>query len=94
MKIPKLTEVNPLLAELETKRNTLHTQKTAKVAEAAVIRARIQDSPSQGNTAENRVREILGETLLPDAAPDMSRLEALLVELNTITFHATKCRKC
>jgi plasmid stability protein len=84
MTIPTPNELNPHLAELKAKRNSLHTQKTAKVAETAIIRARIQDSPRQGNAAENRVRAILGEPLLPESAPDMPRLEALLVELNTI----------
>lgn len=84
MKIPKPTELHPLIAELVTKRNTLQAQKTAKVAEAALVRARIQESPSNGNAAENRVRAILGEPLLPDSAPDMPRLEGLLLELNTL----------
>jgi len=84
MKIPKPAELHPRLTELEIKRNKLHTEKTAKVAEAAIIRARIQDSPSNGNAAENRVRAILGEALLPDTAPDMPRLEQLLRELQDI----------
>ncbi|WP_256807797.1 hypothetical protein [Bradyrhizobium sp. Bra64] len=84
MKIPKPTELHPLIAELETKRNALHAKKTAKVAEAAAIRSRVQESPSNGNAAENKVRAILGEPLLPDSAPDMPRLEALLLELNTL----------
>lgn len=84
MKIPSLVDMNPRLAELQAKRNMLHTEKTAKVAEAAAIRARIQESPSSGNAAENKVRAILGEPLLPDAAPDMPHLEALLLELNAL----------
>jgi hypothetical protein len=84
MKIPTPAELHPRIGELEAKRNKLHTEKTAKVAEAAIIRARIQDSPSNGNAAENRVRAILGEAALPDAAPDMPRLEQLLRELNDI----------
>ncbi|MEH2485769.1 hypothetical protein [Bradyrhizobium sp. AZCC 2230] len=84
MKIPLLNEVNPHRAELEAKRISLHAQKTAKVAEAAAVRVRLQEAPSAGNAAENKVRAILGETLLPDTAPDMQRLETLLVELNTL----------
>ncbi|UGX97104.1 hypothetical protein G6321_00019005 [Bradyrhizobium barranii subsp. barranii] len=84
MKIPQQVEVNPRFGELNAKRSSLHAEKTAKVAEAAVIRARIQDSPSAGNAAENRVRAILGESLLPDSAPDLLRLEALLTELSTL----------
>jgi hypothetical protein len=84
MKIPTPTELHPRLSELESKRNALHAEKTAKVAEAAVIRARIQESPSTGNVAENRVRQILGEPSLPDSAPDMARLEQLLLELNDL----------
>jgi hypothetical protein len=82
--IPTPTELHPRLTELESKRNALHAEKTAKVAEAAIIRARIQQSPSNGNGAENRVRAILGEPILPDSAPDMARLEQLLLELNDL----------
>jgi hypothetical protein len=84
MKIPTPIELHPRLTELESKRNTLHIERTAKVAEAAIIRARIQKSPSNGNVAENRVRVILGESPLPDSAPDMTRLEQLLLELNDL----------
>ena len=84
MKIPNPTVLNPRIGELEAKRTPLHAEKSAKVAEAAIIRARIQQSPSSGNAAENRVRAILGEAPLPDAAPDMSRLEQLLLELNDL----------
>lgn len=84
MKISTPAEVNPRLAELEAKRNSLQAQRTAKVAEAALMRARIQESPNAGNAAENKVRAILGEPLLPAAAPDMQRLEELLVELSTL----------
>ena len=66
--IPKPTELHPRISELENKRNTLNTEKTVKVAEAAAIRTRIQISPSSGNAADNRVRAILGEAPLPDAA--------------------------
>jgi hypothetical protein len=69
LKIPTPAELHPRLSELETKRNALHVERTGKVAEAATIRARIQTTPSNGNVAENRVRVILGETPLPDAAP-------------------------
>jgi hypothetical protein len=82
--IPTPAELHPRLTELETKRSKLHTEKTAKVAEAAIIRARLQESPSAGNAAENRVRLILGEAALPDSAPDMPRLEQLLIELNDL----------
>ncbi|QIG92445.1 hypothetical protein [Bradyrhizobium sp. 6(2017)] len=82
--IPKPADLNPRLAELESKRTSLHAEKTAKVAEAAIIRARIQDSPSNGNAADNRVREILGEAPLPDADPDMPRLDKLLMQLNDL----------
>ncbi|SDE12223.1 hypothetical protein SAMN05216337_102060 [Bradyrhizobium brasilense] len=84
MTIPKPTELNPRIAELENKRNGLHAEKTAKVAEAAIIRARIQTAPSKGNAADNRVRAILGEAPLPDADPDMPRLDKLLLELSDL----------
>lgn len=84
MKIPKLTERNPRLGELESKRNGLHAEKASKVAEAAVVRVRLQQAPNNGNAAENRVRHLLGEAPLPSAAPDMSRLEALLTELHDL----------
>jgi hypothetical protein len=82
--IPTPTELHPRLSELEGKRNALHAEKTAKVAEAATIRARIQESPSNGNVADNRVRIILGQAPLPDTAPDMARLDRLLLELNDL----------
>lgn len=82
MKIPKPIELHPLIAELETKRNALHAEKTAKVAEAAVIRS--QESPSAGNAADNKLRAILGQPPIPDTAPDTLRLQALLEELNVI----------
>jgi hypothetical protein len=84
MKIPTPAELHPRLTELEAKRTTLHAEKTGKVAEAAIIRARIQESPSNGNAADNRVRAILGEAPLPESAPDMPRLEQLLTELNDL----------
>jgi len=84
MKIPTLTELHPRIGELESKRNALQIEKNAKVAEAAIVRARIQNAPSPGNAAENRVRAILGEAPLPDAAPDMLQLDALLRELNDL----------
>jgi hypothetical protein len=83
-KIPTPTELHPRIAELESKRNKLQTDRTAKVAEAAIIRARIQEAPDTGNAADNRVREILGEAPLADSAPDMPRLEQLLIELNDL----------
>ncbi|MGY3588518.1 FtsZ-binding cell division protein ZapB [Bradyrhizobium sp. USDA 4341] len=82
--IPKPTELNPRIAELENKRNSLQAEKTAKVAEAAIIRARIQTAPSNGNAADNRVRSILGQAPLPDADPDMPRLDKLLLELSDL----------
>jgi hypothetical protein len=84
IRIPTPTELHPRLSELENKRNNLHADKTAKIAEAAIIRARIQESPNNGNAAQNRVREILGEVPLPETAPDMARLEQLLRELQDI----------
>jgi hypothetical protein len=84
MKTP--AELNPRITELENKRNILHAEKAAKVAEAAAIRVRLQNAPSNGNAAENRVRVILGESPLPDSAPDMLRLDALLSELHDINI--------
>lgn len=84
MKIPTPTELNPQIATLQNKLNVLQIEKKAKVAEASIVRARIQDSPSNGNAAENRVRVILGQTPIPETAPDMPRLEELLLELNDL----------
>jgi hypothetical protein len=81
LKIPKPDEVSPRLSQLRTKQSTLQVEATAKRAEAAIIRARIQNAPSNGNAAENRVRAILGEAPIPDSAPDMPRLQTLLLEL-------------
>jgi len=82
--IPTPKELHPRLTELESKRSELHAEKMAKVAETAIIRARIQESPSTGNAAENRVRAILNEAPLTDAAPDMLKLEQLLKELSDL----------
>jgi len=84
MTIPTPTELHPRLAVLEAKRTTLLGEKSTKVAEATALRIRIQQSPSNGNAAENRVRTILGEAPLPNTAPDMVRLEQILVELNDL----------
>jgi hypothetical protein len=84
MKFPKPAELHPRIVEIETKRNKLQTEKAVKVAECATIRARIQIAPSSGNATDNRVRALLQEPLLADTAPDMPRLEALLVELHDL----------
>ena len=76
----------PRLTELVSKRNAEYAKKTTLIAEIASIRARMaKESPSDGNAADNRVRAILGEAILPDTAADMPRLEALLRELNTLS---------
>ncbi|MGY4364069.1 hypothetical protein ACVW1A_000134 [Bradyrhizobium sp. LB1.3] len=84
MTIPKPTELHPLIAELENKRNSLSAEKATKVAEAAVVRARLQNSPSTGSASENKLRAILGQPLVQDDAPDLPRLQALLQELTVI----------
>jgi hypothetical protein len=82
--IPTPSELHPRIAELESKRNALHAEKITMVAEAAMLRARIQESPSNGSAAENRVRAILGEPTIPDVSPDMPRLQELLVKLQAV----------
>ena len=58
----------PRLTELASKRNAEYAKKTTLIAEIASIRARMaKESPSDGNAADNRVRAILGEAILPDS---------------------------
>lgn len=90
MKLPTPKEVHPILIELETKRNSLNAEKAYKVTEAAMVRARLQTSPSTGSAAENKLRAILGQPLVPDDAPDLPRLQALLEELNVINAALNK----
>ncbi|MGY4502383.1 hypothetical protein ACVWYH_006340 [Bradyrhizobium sp. GM24.11] len=90
MKIPKPTEVHPIIVELETKRNNLNAEKASKVAGAAVVRARLQTSPSTGSAAENKLRATLGQPLVPDDGPDLQRLQVLLEELNVINAALNK----
>lgn len=60
--------LTPRLTELLNKRNALCLEKTNMVAEIAAVRARMaKESPSDGNAADNRVRAILGETILPES---------------------------
>lgn len=84
MKIPTHEQLHPRYAELEAKRNALHIEKAAKIAEAAIIRARIQVAPSDGNAAAQRVAAILGEAPISNSPPDLPRLEALLTELRDL----------
>jgi hypothetical protein len=84
MKIPTPAELHPRIVELVSKRNILQAQKAAKVSEAAIIRARIQNAPSNGNEDENRVRAILGEAPVPTTAPDMERLDELLKDIHAL----------
>lgn len=73
----------PRLTELVSKRNAEQAEKTTMIAEIANMRARMAvESSGAGNAAENRVRAILGESVQPDTAPDVSKLEAMLRELN------------
>jgi hypothetical protein len=73
----------PRLIELVSKRNAEQVEKTTMIAEIANMRARMAtESSGAGNAAENRVRAILGEAVQPDTTPDISKLEAMLQELN------------
>lgn len=82
--IPKLSDLNPRVSELEGKMVALNAARAVRVSETATIRERLQNSPSVGNKADNRVRRILGETVEPEAEPDTSRLAQLLSELTDI----------
>ena len=82
--IPKSEALHPVIIEKESKRNKLQTTKVAMVAECTMLRARIQDAPSQGNASDNRVRAILGEAPVPTTAPDVVRLDERLKDLQAI----------
>lgn len=73
------------LTELQSNRNAELVKKTALAAEIASLRAKLaRQSPSDGNAADNRVRAIMGEPVLPDTRPDVVRLGELLQEAQLI----------
>jgi hypothetical protein len=82
--IPPLESFSPRLKLLRAKKAELHVEITTLKAECAVIRARMQDSPSPGNESENRLREILGETPVVASLPDPEQLRTLQKELEIL----------
>jgi hypothetical protein len=82
--IPKPADLHPVITEKVNKRNIIQAKATAMKAECAMLRARLQNAPSNGNASDNRVREILGEAPLADTAPDVVRLDQLLRELQAV----------
>jgi hypothetical protein len=82
--LPTPAQLHPRIRELEIKRNKLQAERTAKLAECAIIRARLQNAPSAGNAADNRVRAILGEAPVPETAPDKDWLDELLKDLHAL----------
>jgi hypothetical protein len=82
--IPTPAQLHPRIRELETKLSILQAKQIAMKAEAAIIRARMQDAPSNGNAYDNRVRLILGEAPIPTTAPDAERLDELLRDLQAV----------
>lgn len=75
----------PRLSDLQSKRNAELTKKTALAAEIANLRAKLaRESPSDGNAADNRVRAIMGEPVLPDTRPDTVSLGEMLQEMQII----------
>lgn len=82
--IPTPETLYPVITEKLKKLNIIQAKATAMKAECAIIRARLTHAPSQGNAADNRVREILGEAPVPTNAPDTERLEELLKDLHAL----------
>ena len=82
MKIPTPAEVDPELQKLEAARNELGMQISSVTTEARNLRSKTSLSP--GTAAANRVREILGEPLVPDRSPDIVLLAELLTKLDAL----------
>ncbi|MDH2341543.1 hypothetical protein [Bradyrhizobium sp. SSUT77] len=75
----------PRLSELQSKRSDEFTKKTVLATNIANMRAKMaRESPSDGNAADNRVRAIMGEAVLPDTRPDMVSLGEMLQEMQII----------
>jgi hypothetical protein len=82
--IPKPEDLHPVITEKLKKLNAIQAKAAAMKADCAIIRARMQHAPSQGNAADNRVRAALGEPLLADTAPDMDLLHQKLKDLDAL----------
>lgn len=75
----------PRLSELKSNRNSELVKKTTLAADIASLRAKLaRESPGDGNAADNRVRAIMGESVLPDTRPDVVRLGELLQEAQLV----------
>jgi hypothetical protein len=84
LKIPSLDSYSTRLPQLRQKRAGLLVSASSLKSQCAVIRDRMQDSPSPGNESENRLREILGETPVVVSLPDPAQLRALQKELEIL----------
>jgi hypothetical protein len=84
MNLPTLDSLSPRRAQLRAKKAQLHVNISDLKSQCAVIRARMQDSPSPGNEHENRLRQILGETPMVVSLPDPDQLRTLQKELEIL----------
>jgi hypothetical protein len=84
LKIPQLDSFAPRLGLLRSKRAELFVSINDLKSKCAVIRARMQGSPSPGNEHENRLRQILGETPTVVSLPDPDQLRTLQKELEIL----------
>ncbi|MDH2357693.1 hypothetical protein QCM80_45335 [Bradyrhizobium sp. SSUT112] len=76
----------PRLSELQSNRNAELVKKTTLAAEIAILRAQMtRETPRDGNAADNRVRAIMGETIVPDISPDTVKLGEMLQDAQIIT---------
>jgi hypothetical protein len=84
MKLPTLDSFSPRRSVLRSKRAELFVNINNLKSQCAVIRARMQDSPSPGNLHENRLRQILGEAPVVVSLPDPEQLRTLQKELEIL----------
>jgi hypothetical protein len=84
MNLPTLDSLSPRRAQLRAKKAQLHVNISDLKSQCAVIRARMQDSPSPGNEHERRLSEILGEKPVVASLPDPEQLRTLQKELEVL----------
>jgi division protein CdvB (Snf7/Vps24/ESCRT-III family) len=84
LKLQPFDSFSARLPQLKQKKAEIHVKITNIKSQCAVIRARMQDSPSPGNEHEIRLREILGETPVAMSLPDPDQLRALQKQLEAL----------
>jgi hypothetical protein len=83
--IPPLDSFDTTLPEMRTKRAEFHIQQSKLRTDCAIIRKRLQASPSNAsNEQENKVRQLLGKPPLAETLSDLDQLKANQNELEII----------